>query len=280
MMRERYIEHFKPLVAKFKADVSDLCLTKKLELKEGMPGLALPLFGESYEGSKTKILFVGIDDANTLVDLKGYIDKSPEDSLDLALERFDPKKMINEGGKKKLSFWRFVKNFMALLYKKDEKDIIDDHEIVNSFGWSNVFPIIEYKRCKKKLESGDVKKEDWDKICEAGNNIFYGFKHLRETLRPRIVILTYKDCKIKPYLKGYRECKDCEDYMNCQGRKDCIEIVKEDLNENLRKDLKHYKLRDQQGDIDVFHTPHPRSSKMGRDLVNKLSELVKNCGSF
>lgn len=259
-LSQRYFKHFKPLITEFLNDVRPPNVN-------GAPGISLPLFGEKYESSALKLVFIGLDDANTFVDLKDYFDKP--DPLETAVNRFH-----NFGADRKGVFWGFVMRVLASLHggKTDLNKMKtgETPEILSSFAWSNVNPITHYNNGAKRL---GIEKKYWESVCKSGKRLFYGFKHIRETLTPKAAVIMCKNCNIDSYVR--------KDYPGIL--KEISEPVDREVKE--KKLLTHYVLNLPNESVHIFHTPHPRymrslSSVGGENyFCNKLTELISKLKS-
>ncbi len=218
VLSRHYYEHFEPLVNKFVRDVRPPNINR-------VPGLSLPLFRDGYESSALKLALIGQDDANTFVDLKGYFDES--DPLETALKRFQAFEP-----NRKVVFWRFIMMFLASLHgRKQDWEKMKNGElsgILGSFAWSNVYPVAFYKSGAKKLGIG---KDYWDSVRGTGERLFYGFRHIQETLHPNVVVIMCQNCSILTYIK--------KDYP------DSLEEITEDVGEEVKREklLTHYLLK-------------------------------------
>lgn len=254
-----YFNYFNPLINKFVNNYN--LYAPKID---GVPGLSLPLFRKGYGSSHLRLVFVGIDDANTFLDLKGYF--CDPDPLRTALTQFQNKFKLNQ----KSIFWKFIIKLLSSLHNlnKDWSEMTDEEKfyIFSDFAWSNVFPIAFYKNRAKRL---NILKNYWDSVSKAGEELFFGFKHILNTLNPNVAVIMYKNCSILNYIE--------RDYPGDLKKVD--ECVKEG------KFLTHYLLERQEGNVNIFHVPHPRYMRRLKDLkgeeffCNKLTELINGCVS-
>lgn len=259
VLTETYIKHYSPLIREFTGQL-------KSPKVNGLPGLSLPLFGGKYKTAPLKILIVGRDDNQTLLNLKEYFDDS--DPLGTALKRFQKEELHLKG-----VFWQFTLKLMAAVhgYTGNLKNLpLSELSVIRSyFAWANVFPITYFKKVPKKY---GIQKEYWNSVLEAGSR-FYGFRHVQTVLRPNVVIVMYKNCPIIEYIrKGYGDTVSIEEVD---------ESFKKEVKE--KKLLVHYIVKLLSECVHVFHVPHPRNmnsySKIGgQDFFSKeLTKLIGKC---
>lgn len=243
-LKERYIAHYEPLIKEFICEVED----SGIEIAPNTPQPFFPLFGEAYEKSALRMAIVG-QDTKEWGCLKTFIEMEKAatgSGLDAALEEFQDLDFTTWGSTR-YTFWGFAMMFLAALHGKTDWGVMKQGaypEILSSFVWGNGNAIEYFKSSPKQMPP-----EKWEFIRKAGER-FNGLRHLVETVRPRVVVVLWKDMNPEDYFAGYEYTE----------------------NEN-RDDIRHYNIPKEK--IDIFHAPHPgRMRWEGIPAEHFCSELV------
>jgi hypothetical protein len=247
-LTERHLEYYRPLIQEFIKNVEPLPIP---DIKE-MPEPFLPLFGKDYEQSALRIIFIG-QDTHWWWDLREFIEAEkacPDSMLEERLEYFRTRP-FTKWGKTRHTFWGFVMKTIAALYGREDWKLMKTGamvEILNSIAWGNVNAIEFFESHARKL---GVNKDFWNKVRVAGEPL-NRFRHVVQTLSPRVAVLLHKGLNPVSYFEGYR-----------------LEKISQ------QDGITHYRLPEIP--VDIFHVPHPVRMKFdqGADhFCTKLAELL------
>lgn len=229
-IREKYLNHFTPLVQDFLQNIEDLEHPKI----KGIPEPFLPYFGPGYEKSALKVVIIG-QDTRGWGDLQKMIlegdtktRKRLADNLDYLSGR-----PFTEWGARRQTFWGFAMMFLAALHGQQNWGAMKHGamtEILDSFAWGNGNALELFSSTPSKI---GVPAEYWQSVQKAGLR-FNRFHHIHKTLNPQVALILYRGIHFPSYFEGYNYEKVSND-----GR------------------LIHYRLPDH--NVDIFHAPHPGS---------------------
>jgi hypothetical protein len=252
MSDKAYLDYYIPLIQDFVREVEPLA-HPDIKL---MPRPFFPLFGKNYEKSAMKLMIVGQDTAwwGDLLEFIASEKANPGETLTAALNTFRSHKFTSWGGPRQ-SFWGFAMMFLAALHGQDNWGAMKQGkmtEILDSFAWGNGNAIELHSSTPVKV---GVPAAYWDSVRRAGER-FNRFRHIHETLRPDVVVVTYLGINISTYFQGFDP-----------------KVIKKDGR------LTHYRL--EEAGVDIFHVPHPGSMnrKEGPDYFrDKLKDLFVEHG--
>jgi hypothetical protein len=244
---DSFLKHYIPLISDFRRDLE----VSSLEELYRMPEPFLPLFGNGYERSALRMAIVG-QDTKGYGNLQTFLDQEkaePGKGLRTQLANFQKRDFVGWGNHR-YTFFGFVMMFMAALHRVKNWEVMKRgvcREVLSSFVWGNG-NAIEY--WKSSASKAGVPLRTWAAVKEAGTRLD-GIKNLVQALRPKVVLVLWKNMSPKSYFDGY-------DYTMMAG------------NEPVR----HYRIPAE--GIDIFHVPHPTRMKFeggaGR-FCDKLTEL-------
>lgn len=225
-IKERYMAHYVPLIRDFVCEVEEL----KLELAPKTAQPFFPVFGQAYSRSSLRMAIVG-QDTRGWGCLKNFIEMEktvPGGALEADLAEFHDHDFTGWGATR-YTFWGFAVMFLAALHGRSDWGVMKHGactEILSSFVWGNG-NAIEYFGSSPK----NMPWEQWEMVRKAGER-FNGLQHLVDTLRPRVVVVLWKDMNPEVYFAGYK-----------------YETVDD------RDGVRTYRIESE--NVDIFHVPHP-----------------------
>ncbi len=243
-LKERYLAHYVPLIRDFVREVEEM----KLEIKPKTPQPFFPLFGEAYERSSLRMAIVGQDTKywgclNNFLEMEKT---APGSSLEDDLEEFHDLD-FKRWGATRYTFWGFAMMFLAALHGRSDWGVMKRGactEILSSFVWGNGNAIEYFDSTPKHMPW-----DEWERIRMAGER-FNGIRHLVETVRPRVVVVLWKDMNPDKYFSGYEYLRDDE-----------------------REGVRSYSIPSE--NLEIFHVPHPgRMRWEGIPADHYCSQLV------
>jgi len=229
-IRQRYLEHYRPLVQQFVEDVSksERCAIAKI------PRPFFPAFGRAYETSALKLVIVGQDtrgwgDLNTFLDAESV---SPGNTLEADLNYF-LEHPFQDWGTSRQQFWGFAMWLLAALHGQENWQRMKQGELVeilDSFAWGNCNAVELYGSTPVKL---GVPPDYWAQVRRAAAHLDR-LRHLLTVLRPHVVLVMCRGLDRATYFEG------------------CTVEVVSQSGRFTRFHLPHE-------NVDVFHVPHPQS---------------------
>lgn len=180
--RTRFLETYKPLVGQFIEAIADVNYDK-------VPQPFLPLCGDLYEQSETKIAFIGMETrgwGNTTNFVKSFR-HDPDNSLLKDFDEFNELEFCDWGNNFGTGFWDFNFKFLAHFYDKNWKDFKcgDEEDLLRSFAWGNTNAIERYHVTAQKK---GVEYSDWVEVKNA-SKVFDKAKYFIETFKPNIAVI-------------------------------------------------------------------------------------------
>jgi hypothetical protein len=247
-LTEGYLEYYTPLIQEFIKNVEPLPMPDI----DKMPEPFLPLFGKEYEKSAQRLIFIG-QDTHGWGDLRSYIETEKADpgkNLQGRINQFHDR-VFTEWGTTRHTFWGFAMMLIASLHGSKNWSLMKVGamaEILNSIAWGNVNAVELYTSTPSKL---GVDKNFWEAVRGAGKSLDQ-FEHVRQTLRPSVVIVLSESADLTAYFKGFT----LEQLAGDDG-------------------VTHYYLPNV--NVHVFRAPHPARMKFlqgANHYCEKLTRLI------
>lgn len=252
-METRYRQHYGPLIGAFCRDLEG----KELPGLDRMPQPFLPIYGQAYFDSSSRIVIVG-QDTKGWGNARAFVEtglRNPDDLISADFEEFREHAFTAWGGSR-YTFWGFAMMFLAAAHGHTDWQVMKAggyEDILSSFAWGNGNAVELFNSTPK---GKGVPYETWETVYRAGNR-FNGITHLLEVLDPHVVVVTWKAMDPREYFAG-------QEY----------DVV--DSNDPI---LTHYTLRG--CNTRVFHVPHPGRMKFeaGADVYcASLVNQLRKCG--
>jgi hypothetical protein len=225
-LKECLVTHYEPLIHDFICEVEAL----KIEIELKTPQPFFPVFGEAYERSSLRMAIVG-QDTRGWGCLKKFIEMekaAPGSAIEDEFAEFQDQDFTNWGATR-YTFWGFAMMFLAALHGRSDWGVMKHGcypEILSSFAWGNGNAVEYFNRNRIKMSP-----DKWEMIRKAGER-FNGIRHLLETVRPRVVVVLWKNMNPASYFAGYEFTKIEE-----------------------RDGIGHFRIPAEE--VDVFHATHP-----------------------
>lgn len=251
-LEKRYVDYYTPLVQDFVREASEL---EHPEVP-GLPEPFLPAFGPQYEKSAMRLVVIGRD-TRGWGDIRTFLEAErlkPGIKVRETIEYF-AKKPFTEWGSRESHFWGFAMMLLGVLHGREDWGAMRHDEfsgILDSFAWGNTNAVELYGSCEPTTK---VSRAYWEAVRKAGEPL-NRFRHLVETMCPRVAILMNRQMNFPAYFEGYSPEERYRD-----GR------------------FVHYYLPE--ADVNVFHVPHPGSMNRieGTDeFRDRLKEIMVRNG--
>ncbi len=255
MLKESYLEYYKPLVQTFCESMSQGCY-QNLAL---MPMPFLPLFGQNYESSALRLLIIG-QDTRSWGNTEHFIQTETESPGKMISAVFDEIEHLNfrGWGKSTNSFWGFTMALLANIHNLPDWKVLKGQEgyqgILSSFAWANSFAVELWQSLNKHTK--EVPYDTWKAAFDAGEH-FNRLRHMIATVSPRVVILTAKSPNLTRFFEGL-------DWRKIPNPQDGLQQYRFD---------KH--------NVDLFHTYHPnymRNVGGPWSFLNKIRKSLQDSG--
>ena len=238
-LNDRRIAEYQTYISKFINDIQGVDPT-------GIPEPHIPVFGETYEKCKYKMVFCGMETYGW-GELKNFIQNEPEKLVTASDYTVNELEFLGWRKNDHATFWGFILKFLAAFYKVDFQDIVNPKkypELLKSFIWANANSIERYDVTASK-EGAD--QSSWLKVKEASKNLD-NLNHIINVAKPHVVFILYKDANENFFLKEGIGTKAYG--VNIDDRKNYLRIDDKELG------YSYYYRRD--SDTHIFHLPHPR----------------------
>lgn len=182
--KQRLIEIYRPLVKSFVEEIREFGC-------QGINEPFLPLFGEKYETSKTKIAFVGIEPYvwGDLEQFKNTALKNIDESITRSFDEFESLEFTRYDNNTGRDFWGFIFKFLKEFYNLHCWQELSDGtntEILKTFAWANTHSI---ERFHVSAENNGADYEVWKQVQQA-SKIFDNVNHILKALEPDILVIT------------------------------------------------------------------------------------------
>jgi hypothetical protein len=157
---------------------------------KGMPAINIPVIGSNYEKAGVKIAFFG-KETNGWHSFKEFFEMCAGDGAEKAYhfltKATNPIFHKELADNTKLSFWRYVTDFLDIFYSLPKFSEIP--RILESFIWGNTNSIERYETSAK-LKG--AKYEYWEQIKKA-SKIFDTAEHVLNICKPDILLVMDKN---------------------------------------------------------------------------------------
>jgi hypothetical protein len=255
-LRDSFFAHYIPLIQDFRNELE----AQSLGSLSSLPQPFLPLFGDGYERSALRMAIVG-QDTKGYLDLQTFLDQEkakPGKGLETALQGFQKREFI-AWGKSRHTFFGFVMMFMAALHRLKNWEVMKKgacREVLSSFVWGNG-NAVEYWTSSVFKQAARASaeyplKETWDAVRKAGAR-FDGINNLLQALRPKVVLVLWKNMSPATYFTGYK----WDEHTTMEGS----------------GPVRHYRIPAE--GVDIFHVPHPTRMKFEGGAGRFCDELTK-----
>lgn len=262
LLDKRQIE-YSPLIEKFLQEIKDVN-------PNGIPEPHLPVIGENYFSSKTKIAFCGMETYGWGW-LKDFIARSCDESCTISDYTINKLEFLKWPANYHATFWGFVLKFLSVFYKADFNGLLkgDNPELLKSFLWANSNSIERYEVTAK---DNGASIEDWEKVKKASRK-FDNLNHIINAASPDVVILLYSGVDNKYFLDE----KGISDIFgeNFYDKENYLYLVP-------NKELKYrYYYRRTTG-THIFCLPHPTYMGLysGIGIDAYVSSVIKDIDTF
>jgi hypothetical protein len=229
-----WLKNYTPLWTKFWRDLKDIDIT-------GCACPHLPICGsfDSYDNSKYKIAFVGIDAYGWGNNLEKYTNSDLENYLEECQTEMDSSNWSYNNP----LFWNFIFKFLGELHNEDWRDLKKnpDHEIVKSLIWANTNSIGK--------EDSKTNMTNWDEVKSA-SMCFDKAQNIINIFNPKIIFLLNWNTSDEWFP---------DELGNPEKNIDGLPIWYYHLNDN---------------DTHIFWTKHPRG--MLRHGTDKIISAIRN----
>lgn len=248
LMEDHYIDYYTPLVQAFVREASFLEHPDVPRLPEPF----LPAFGPQYEKSALRLVIIG-QDTRGWGDIRTFLQAESSDPGCKVRETiaYFAERPFTEWGAQASHFWGFAMMLIGLLHGREDWGAMKNDEfsaILDSFAWGNANAVELYGSSHATTK---VARSYWDSVRKAGEPL-NRFRHLAETLHPRVAVLMNRQVNFKAYFEGYSPEERYRD-----GR------------------FAQYFLPEV--GVDVFHVPHPKSMNFiegTESFHHRLRELI------
>jgi|WetSurMetagenome_2_1015567.scaffolds.fasta_scaffold41948_1 hypothetical protein len=178
-----YISTYCPLVKEFADKISAVDYDK-------IPEPFLPVHGEGYETTETRIAFVGMETRGwgNMTKFVDHVGENPEEAIFREFEEFNDLEFCNWGNNFGSSFWDFNFKFLANFHGVDDWKKVkrgEMEDILKSFAWGNTNSIERYGVT---AEKNGVNYQSWVAVKHA-SKCFDNGKILLDVLRPHIMVI-------------------------------------------------------------------------------------------
>lgn len=260
-LNDRRIAEYQKYISKFINDIQGINPT-------GIPEPHIPVFGETYEKCKYKMVFCGMETAGW-GDLQNFIQKKPNELVTASDYTINNLEFLDWRKNDHTTFWGFILKFLSAFYKVDFHDLVNHKkypELLKSFIWANANSIERYEvtACG---EGAD--KSSWLRVKEASKNLD-NLNHIINVAKPHLVFILYKYASEDFFLK---ETGLSEAYgINISDRKNYLRL------ENKELGYSYYYRRD--SDTHIFHMPHPRYLGIHYGFEKYISDILEKIQQY
>ena len=255
-LNDRRIAEYQTYISKFINDIQGVDPT-------GIPEPHIPVFGETYEKCKYKMVFCGMETYGW-GELKNFIQNNPDELVTASDYTINELEYLKWRKNDHATFWGFILKFLSAFYKVDFQDIVNPQkypDLLKSFIWANANSIERYEvtACK---EGAD--QSSWLKVKEASKNLD-NLNHIINVAKPHVVFILYKDADENFFLKEGICTKAYG--VNTDDRKNYLRIDDKELG------YSYYYRRD--SDTHIFHMPHPRYFGVKYGFEKYISSILE-----
>ena len=131
-LNDRRIAEYQTYISKFINDIQGVDPT-------GIPEPHIPVFGETYEKCKYKMVFCGMETYGW-GELKNFIQNNPDELVTASDYTINELEYLKWRKNDHATFWGFILKFLSAFYKVDFQDIVNPQkypDLLKSFIWAN-----------------------------------------------------------------------------------------------------------------------------------------------
>lgn len=255
-LNDRRIAEYQTYISKFINDIQGVDPT-------GIPEPHIPVFGETYEKCKYKMVFCGMETYGW-GELQNFIQNNPDELVTASDYTINKLEYLKWRKNDHATFWGFILKFLTAFYKVDFNDLVNHRkypELLKSFIWANANSIERYEvtACEKGAD-----ESSWLKVKEASKNLD-NLNHIINVAKPHLVFILYKGASKDFFLK---ETRLSDAYgINIDDKKNYLRLEDKELG------YSYYYRRD--SDTHIFHMPHPRYFGVKYGFEKYISSILE-----
>ena len=257
LLDERRVAEYEDSIQEFKEKI------KGINLK-GIPEPHLPVFGRTYDKSKYKFVFCGMETFGW-GQIEDFVERTPYDSVFASDYTINDFEYLGYPKNYHATFWGFILKFLSKFYDIPFENLINksNPDILQSFIWMNANSIERYSVTAEK-ENADP--DSW-KIVKEASKAFDDLNHVLRIANPKVVFILSSNTKREYYL-------NLQDYgLNVENAQDYLKLTNTDLN------YQYFYRRDT--GTHIFHLYHPtyiglHSGRSIDDYIESIITYIKN----